>query len=160
MYNPKTLFAVMDTYEKLGRPLQITEITIPAYTADAEDEEIQAELIEQLYSIWFSHKAVEAIIYWNLPDGYAAFAPQGDMTVGENIYRGGLLRFDLSKKPAYEMIHHLFNERWITDTVIETDGNGLAQFKGFYGDYEITVGDKKYNISLKNGAENEFKIQL
>ncbi|MBQ7377508.1 MAG: hypothetical protein IJW71_04210 [Clostridia bacterium] len=24
--------------------------------------------------------------YWNLVDGYAAFAPQGDMTAGENNY--------------------------------------------------------------------------
>ena len=113
MYNPKALFSVLDTYEKLGKPLQVTEITIPAYSDTAEDEKIQAELIENLYSIWFSHKAVEAVIYWNLVDGYAAWAPQGDMTVGENIFRGGLLRFDMSKKPAYDMIKHLFTERWI-----------------------------------------------
>lgn len=160
MYNPRTLFSVMDTYEKLGKPIQITEITIPAYSDSAEDEKIQAELIEQLYSIWFSHKAVEAIIYWNLPDGYAAFAPQGDMTAGENYHRGGLLRFDLSKKPAYDMIHHLFNERWITNTESETNGNGTAKFKGFYGDYEITVDGKKFDISVSNGAENIFNIQL
>ncbi len=160
MYNPKTLFAVMDTYERLGKPLQITEITIPAYSDSAEDEQVQAELIEQLYSIWFSHKAVEAIIYWNLPDGYAAFAPQGDMTSGENIYHGGLIRFDMSKKPAYDMIHHLFHERWITDTETETDADGNAVFKGFYGDYEITAGDCSFDISLRNGAENIFDIQL
>lgn len=160
MYNPLALFSVLDTYEKLGKPLQITEITIPAYTDSAEDEKIQAELIEQLYSIWFSHKAVEAIIYWNLTDGYAAWAPQGDMTAGENVYRGGLLRFDMSKKPAYDMIYHLFNERWITKTEAETDGSGIAKFKGFYGDYELTVDDKKLDISLKSNSENEIEIQL
>ena len=122
--------------------------------------QVQAELIEQLYSIWFSHKAVEAIIYWNLPDGYAAFAPQGDMTSGENIYHGGLIRFDMSKKPAYDMVHHLFHERWITDTEAETDADGNAVFKGFYGDYEITAGDRSFDISLRNGAENIFDIQL
>ena len=124
------------------------------------DEKIQAELIERLYSIWFSHKAVEAIIYWNLTDGYAAFAPQGDMTAGENVYRGGLLRFDMSKKPAYEMIHHLFNERWITKTETETDNAGIAKFKGFYGDYELTIDDKKFDVSLKSNVENEIEIQL
>lgn len=160
MYNPRTLFSVMDTYEKLGKPIQITEITIPAYSDSAEDEKIQAELIEQLYSIWFSHKSVEAIIYWNLPDGYAAFAPQGDMTAGENYHRGGLLRFDLSKKPAYDMVRHLFSERWITNTESETNGNGTAKFKGFYGDYEITADGKKFDISVSNGAENIFNIQL
>ena len=160
MYNPKVMFEVMDTYAKLGKPLQITEITIPAYSDSAEDEAIQAELIERLYSIWFSHKAVEAIIYWNLTDGYAAFAPQGDMTAGENVYRGGLLRFDMSKKPAYEMIHHLFNERWITKTETETDNAGIAKFKGFYGDYELTIDDKKFDVLLKSNVENEIEIQL
>lgn len=160
LYNPKTLFDVMDTYQKLGKPLQITEITIPAYSDSSENEKIQAELIENLYSIWFSHKAVEAIIYWNLVDGYAAFAPQGDMTSGENIYRGGLLRFDMSIKPAYEMIHHLFAERWITNTEAETDGNGIAKFKGFYGDYEVNADGKKFDVTIKSNAENEIEIIL
>ena len=160
MYNPKALFSVLDTYEKLGKPLQVTEITIPAYSDTAEDEKIQAELIENVYSIWFSHEAVEAVIYWNLVDGYAAWAPQGDMTVGENIFRGGLLRFDMSKKPAYDMIKHLFTERWITNTEAETNGGGTAKFRGFYGDYTITVDDKKFDIKLKSNTENEIKIQL
>lgn len=160
MYNPKWLFEVMDAYEKLGRPLQVTEITIPAYSDSAEDEQIQADLIENLYSIWFSHKAMEAIIYWNLTDGYAAFAPQGDMTKGENWFRGGLLRFDMSRKPAYEIIKHLFTERWITNTEAETDGNGTAKFKGFYGDYEISIGGKKYDLKLKRDIENEIEIEM
>ena len=61
------------------------------------------------------------------------------MTVGENIFRGGLLRFDMSKKPAYDMIKNLFTERWITNTEAETNGGGTAKFRGFYGDYTITV---------------------
>lgn len=160
LYNPKTVFAVLDTYEKLNRPIQITEVTLPAYSDSAEDEKIQAELIERLYSIWFSHKATEAIIYWNLPDGYAAFAPQGDMTSGENFYRGGLLRFDMSQKPSYEMIKHLFNERWHTDTQATTDGEGTAVFNGFYGDYEISIDGKKFDISLRKDSFNRFEIIL
>lgn len=72
----------MDTYAKFGKPLQITEITIPAYSNDPADEEIQSQIIKNLYSIWFSHPAMEAIIYWNLPDGYAHRAVPGDMTQG------------------------------------------------------------------------------
>ena len=64
----------------------MTEVTIPAYSNSEEDEALQAEIIEKLYSIWFSHSNMEQIIYWNLVDGYAAFAPQGDMTAGENYY--------------------------------------------------------------------------
>ena len=157
MYNPKALFSVLDTYEKLAKPLQITEITIPAYSDSAEDEKIQAELIKNLCSIRFSHKAVEAVIYSNLVDGYAAFAPQGDMTVGENIFRGGLLCFDMSKKPAYDVIKHLFTERWITNTEAETNGNGTTKFKGFYGDYTITVDNRKFALHSK--ATRKMKLR-
>lgn len=160
LYNPKTIFSVLDTYEKLGKPIQITEVTLPAYTDSAEDEQLQAELIEQLYSIWFSHKATEAVIYWNLPDGYAAFAPKGDMSAGENFYRGGLLRFDLSKKPSYEMIHHLFNERWHTETETESKADGIAKFKGFYGEYELSANGKTFDIMLNKSGYNDFEITV
>ena len=81
-YDPMRVFDVLDTYAKLGKPLQITEITIPAYSEDPGDEETQAEILRALYRIWFSHSAMKAIIYWNLPDGYAAFAKPGDFSGG------------------------------------------------------------------------------
>ena len=138
-YDPSHLFEVMDTYAGLSRPLGITEITVPAYSAMAEDEAIQAEILEYLYSIWFSHPAMEEIIYWNLVDGYAAFAPQGDMTAGENRYFGGLLRFDLSPKPAYLTLERLIKRRWHTEASLVTDADGACAFRGFFGDYDVSV---------------------
>ena len=82
----------MDLYSSFGKPLQVTEVTIPAYSNSEKDEALQAEIIEKLYSIWFSHPNMEQIIYWNLVDGYAHVetddqavidASQGDMTIGE-----------------------------------------------------------------------------
>ena len=95
-YDMGHLFKILDKYSDFGKPIEITEITIPAYTEDPEKEEEQADIIEKLYSLWFSHKNVEKIIYWNLVDGYAAFTEAGNMTQGENYYRCGLLRFDMS----------------------------------------------------------------
>lgn len=160
MYNPENIFRVLDCYEKLRRPIQITEITIPAYSNDAEDEALQAEIIENLYSIWFSHKAVEMITYWNVTDGYAAWAPQGDMTKGENIFYGGLMRFDMSKKPAYEKIQHLFKEKWITDAEGETNEFGQAKINGFYGDYDIIIDGKTYSFKNRAGATNKIDIAV
>lgn len=160
LYDPKKIFTVLDCYEKLNRPIQITEITIPAYSNDKEDEAVQADVIEMLYSIWFSHKSVEMITYWNAVDGYAAWAPQGDMTKGENVFFGGLMRFDMSKKPAYDRIVSLFSEKWTTDEVKESDANGIAKIKGFYGDYDIVIDGKTYKAYVKPEATNEIKIQL
>ncbi len=163
-YDPKNLYYIMDSYANFGLPMQITEVTIPAYSNDAEDEELQADIIEQLYSIWFSYPNMEQIIYWNLIDGYAAYAPLGDMTAGENKFFGGLLRFDMSPKPAYFRIKELIEKRWHTEAEVNTDLNGNACFKGFYGEYDVEIElDGKYEsrrINLSKGADNQFEIIL
>ena len=160
--NPQMLYRHMDLYANFGKPLQITEVTVPAYSWEAEDEQLQAEIIEKLYSLWFSHPAVEQIVYWNMVDGYAHLwdpdpekikASQGNMALGENYYHGGLLRFDLSPKPAYFKIKELLQKRWHTELEIVTDENGYADFRGFYGDYTITVAGATQTISHKKNQD-------
>ena len=171
--DPMALYRHMDLYSSFGKPLQITEVTVPAYSWEAEDEEIQAEIIEKLYSIWFSHPAVEQIIYWNLVDGYAHLwdpdpakiaASQGDMSIGENYYYGGLFRFDLSPKPAYYKIKELFGERWHTEEELVADENGTVDFRGFFGSYdvEIEIDGKtvKTSIDLQKKADNKFELTI
>lgn len=154
LYKPSHIYSVLDRYALLGKPLQITEITVPAYTDSKEDYALQAEILSKLYHIWFSHPAVEAAIYWNLPDGYAAFAPKGDMNAGENYYRGGLMDFALDKKPAYDALYDMFHSEYTTDVKVVTDENGVAKFNGFFGKYSLTADGKEYSVKLYNGKEN------
>ena len=162
-YNPDLLFRLMDNYARLNKAEQITEMTIPAYGGDEENEWVQAELIKNVYSTFFSHPAMEAVIYWNVVDGYAAFAPQGDMTAGENKYFGGLMRFDMSEKPAYKMLRDLIHKEWHTSATVNVIG-GHAKFRGFYGDYKLKVhaGGKTYEASYKlsKHARNDKTITL
>jgi len=173
LFNPQNLYQKMDLYSNFGKPLQVTEVTIPSYSWEAEDEEIQAEIIDKLYTIWFSHPNMEQIIYWNLVDGYAFVrdpnpekiaATQGNMTVGENYYHGGLLRYDLSPKPAYFKIKELLKERWHTEEEIVTDENGVADFRGFFGDYEVKIiadGKKvSESISHRKNGDNNFTLAI
>jgi len=162
-YNPVHLYDLLDKYAQLGRKIQITEMTMGALSYEAEDEEVQADLIEALYSIFFSHPAMEAIIYWNLVDGYAAFAPQGDMTAGENKWHGGLLRFDMSEKPAFKRIKKLFNEVWHTEES-KLAKDGTAIFKAFYGDYDVVIKTEnsvvEKTICISSQKNNQFTIQI
>ena len=173
LYDPENLYKHLDLYGRFGKPLQLTEVTVPAYSNDSEDEEIQAQILEKLYSIWFSHPNVEQIIYWNLVDGYAHLwdpnpekikASQGDMTIGENYFYGGLLRFDMTPKPAYHTIKNLIEKKWHTEEEIFTNANGKASFKGFYGKYdvEITVDGSVINkeITLMSKGKKEFSINV
>ena len=153
VYNLRHLIQVMDNFARLKKPFQITEITIPAFTEESADEQAQADIIEQLYSTWFSYPNVEQIIYWNMVDGYAYGTRPGDMNAGENVYRGGLLRFDMSEKPAYRRLKHLVRDVWTTSEEIEVK-NGEAHFRGFYGEYEAEAGGKKCIVNFdKDGKE-------
>ncbi|MBQ8605210.1 MAG: endo-1,4-beta-xylanase [Clostridia bacterium] len=171
LYSPTSLYAHMDMYSALSKCLQITEVTIPAYSNDAEDENIQAELLTLLYSILFSHPSVEQIVYWNLVDGYA-YVPDptpeaisrsmGNMTVGENYYYGGLVRFDMTPKPAYYAIKKLIHETWHTELSALTNDGGCVETRGFYGDYELTVtyGEKSVSklITVSSKGDNRYSI--
>ena len=162
-YDPEQIYAVLDTYAMLGKPIHITELTIPAYSNAPEDEAVQAEIIRNIYRMWFSHAAVDGIIYWNLVDGFGYNAKPGDMTAGENYYYGGLLRYDFTPKPAYEVIRELFGKEWRTDLAVHTD-SGTLSFKGFYGEYEleITAGGRRSRrtIHLNRNRNNHFTITL
>ena len=70
MYNPEHIYKVLDCYADFGLPMQITELIIPTYRYTEEDEDIQAEILKNLYSIWFSHPCMEGIINWDFVDGY------------------------------------------------------------------------------------------
>lgn len=148
LYDLAQLFKTLDNYARFGKEIQITEVTIPAFTTEEADEQSQADVIERLYSLWFSYPNVSQIIYWNLVDGYAAFAKLGDMETGENYYRGGLLRFDLTEKPAFKRLKHLIKEVWTTNEELTADENGEVQFRGFYGEYEVTAGGKTYTVNF------------
>jgi len=161
LLHPTRLFDLMDYYAHFGRPLHVSEITVPAYANREGSLEEQAEITELLYRLWFSHEAMEGIIWWNLVDGTAAYAPLGS-TEGENYYRGGLLNYDMTEKPVYRVLNRLINEEWKTSLDAAT-AEGSYAFRGFLGDYEITAETEdgrtvKAEFSLEKNKDNRCQI--
>jgi hypothetical protein len=133
IFNPVRAFDIFDMYSRFGLPIHLSEVSIPSYGNDEEGEETQKELCRRMFSLWFSRKNIEAIIWWNFVDGTA----YGD----ENKYHAGLLRNDMSEKPAFKAIKELIGKEWHTELCGETDSDGKISFCGFYGDYDVTVTD-------------------
>lgn len=162
-YDPEQIWNIMDVYSRLGKPLHITEMTIPSYSESAEDEELQARIIRNIYSLMFAHPAMEGIIYWNLIDGFAHAAVPGDMTAGENVYYGGLLRYNFTAKPAFELLKELILKTWHTEVDITSESNTVS-FKGFYGKYDLTIetNGKTVNktIHLSKELFNTLTIEI
>ena len=135
-----SMLEILDIFDAYGFPMHISEITIPGSGQKQENEEIQAYLVEQLYKTWFATRNMKSIVWWNMVDGYAAYAPLGT-NEGENRCGGGLMRFDMTEKPSYKVLDRLINKEWKTKLEVKVTDNEY-KFRGFYGDYEIVVKDE------------------
>jgi endo-1,4-beta-xylanase len=153
---PAELYRVLDQYADFGRPIHITEITIPTLPAGPQGEKNQAHVVRNLYRLWFSHPKVEAITWWNLADGTAV--PR------ENKWGGGLLREDLSPKPSFRALEELIRKEWQTHIRTNTGDSSELRFQGFYGDYAVTArhnGRKiERQIRLSRTGSNDFLISF
>ena len=119
---------IWQTCERFARfkvPLHFTETTIlsgphgwerkGSWPSNAEGETRQARDVVGVYTMLFSYPAVAAITWWDFSDLHAwQGAP------------AGLLRADMSPKPAYEQLMGLVKGKWWTTTsaTTGTDGEG------------------------------------
>lgn len=158
MFCPQRLFKGLDVFAEFGLPLELTEITIPTFGETEEDEELQADLLEVLYTVCFGHPAVDTVVYWNVPDGYA-YAAQG-RNWNENQCRGGLWHHDLTPKKSAERLWELFNKKWHTDLELTTDENGYVEFRGFYGDYTAEIDDSVADFGIHKNTDNCIEIEI
>jgi GH35 family endo-1,4-beta-xylanase len=132
------------TFARFGRPVHFTEVTVVSaetrtginyHGAPATDwpttpagEARQADYVINFYTLLFSHPSVRAITWWDLSDeGAWLGAP------------AGLLRRDMTPKPAYERLLHLVHGKWWTRAAGQTNGAGKYETRAFLGSYKITV---------------------
>ena len=155
MMDPQNIIKGLQILSAFGKPLEITEVTIPTL---AGDEDLQAEMLRRLYEIWFATPLMETVVYWNTAENTAYVDP--DKEWNENAVYGGLFHNDLSPKPAATMLRHLFEHVWHTELDPETDENGYVTFRGFYGDYEARVGEANFSFGLHKGNSEVVSAQI
>lgn len=143
--NPEVSFKMLDALAEFGLPLELTEVTVPTFGEGEEFEDLQAEILKNLYTVWFSHPAVNTIVYWNQVEGHCYVDKE---RWNENNCLGGLFHKDLTPKKSALMLKKLIKEDWHTALTLKTDDEGYIEFRGFFGDYTLTCGDitKKFGI--------------
>jgi endo-1,4-beta-xylanase len=134
-------WAVCERFAKFGAPLHFTETTVVSgprqgsnWTTTPEGELQQAEQVAEFYTVLFSHPAVEAITWWDFTDQEAwQQAP------------AGLVRSDMTPKPAYERLRDLIKGKWWTRVEARTGSEAAVPFQGFLGEYEVEArqGDRR-----------------
>ena len=152
--DPNKLLDVYEKFSKFNLPLYITEITIPS-TGEGGDA-LQEEVVRDHYRLWFSAPRMAGITWWNLGDGTAV--------KGENEAKGGLVDGDFNPKPAYRALDKLINQDWKTQTQAQSDAQGQASFRGFYGRYQVTVTSagktKRFEINHTQAGGRIHRLTL
>ncbi len=158
---------ICDSFKYLNVPLQFSDVRVlsgspltslnagssGSWPSTPAGEAAQADYAEKLYTMLFSNPSVEAITWSN-------FSDKDDVQGAPS----GLLRADMSKKPAYDRLLKLIRGDWWSTGNAYTGNDGVANFRGFFGQYKLIVekGDKRIqsSIELAKGLDNKIEVQL
>lgn len=161
-FSPIELIKTFDRMDGFGLPLHITEF-IPqssgkpitgGWRKGTWTEEAQADYAEQFYTLSFGYPSMASIHWWGLSD--------------KDIWLkgGGLLDENYDPKLVYDRLFKLIKQEWMTKNLkLRTNQNGEVSFRGFYGNYQLTViqsngNSKSYQLHLAKGTDNNFRFQL
>lgn len=165
-WGPGKLWETCQRFANYSPPLHFTELTILSgklkgknqswdkrradWPTTTEGEKRQATQTVELYKLLFSHPAVEAITWWNLSDFRAwQGAP------------AGLIRKDMSPKPAYEQLLKLIKKEWWTGPLkLTTDKNGQVRFRGFLGEYTVKSDAGAVSFKLDKHGKMTASVTL
>jgi endo-1,4-beta-xylanase len=152
-FSPEEVWKTFDLYHKIGYPIHITEfhpqssgIAITGnWRTGLWTPEAQSEFTEQFVRLCFGHPAVVSINWWGLSD--------------RNIWLpgGGLIDEEYRPKPVYLMLDKLINQTWKTKISVQSDNQGTISFRGFFGEYDITLKtpDGKIHLFPVHVSKNE-----
>ncbi len=158
-----------DTFSALGLPLHFTEVTFVSgvpladwskpppsiWPSTPEGEVRQAEDVRNFYTLLYACPAVAAITWWDVSD--------------KNAWLGapsGLLRADMTPKPAYEVVRELIKETWWTNGTGQTNDAGVFTTRATLGTYEVTVTldtqtiKQHVDVTKKGDEETVLTVRL
>ena len=157
-YDPQMLMRGWGYLGEFGKPMEVTEVTVPTFGDSAEAEQLQADVLSELYRLWFSIPGMETIVYWNTVEGTAYAKPDG--SANENNVRGGLFHSDCSPKRSALAMRDLFEKVWHTEAEGVTDENGCITLRGFYGEYDADVEGKPFVMGIHQKTANSKTVAM
>ncbi len=154
-----------ERFGRIGKPLHFTELTIlsgnlktdddwtnyhPGWDSTPEGEKRQAAQAVEFYRVLFSHPAVEAITWWDFSDLNAWLGAPA-----------GLLRKDMSPKPAYDALMKLIKGDWWTGPLqLKTDAGGAVTFRGYLGTYTVTTDNGYADLDVSRPGREALAVRL
>jgi hypothetical protein len=143
----RSMYDCFNGFAELGVKMHISEATLdlgqrfmsPVRPEKAWTPELAAEFYKNYYTVAFSHPAMEAINYWDLSTSINR-ASGSIMSIG-GTGQAGLLDPEKNDepRPLYYMLKKLIRQDWMTHLKGNLSSDGAVAFRGFHGDYEITL---------------------
>lgn len=156
---------VCERFARFGKPLHFTELTLPSgevrkninwqgresdWFSTPEGEARQAREVTEFYRTLFSHPAVQAITWWDFSDAGAWLGAPA-----------GLLRKDMTPKPAYEALLKMIKKEWWTGPLtLKADADGKVKFRGFLGAYSVEAGGQRATVDVPAAGEAAVTAKL
>jgi len=159
-WGSKRIWELCNKFKGFGTPIHFTEISIVSgqksdgkWESTTKGEFEQAKQVKELYTLLFSNPNVEAITWWDFSDqGTWKGAPSG------------LIRKDMTPKPAYLALNNLINNEWWTQDTLTVAEGGMINMIGFFGDYSIHIVDNERTyegkFELKKVQDKPINIML
>lgn len=144
----------LDQFGKLGKPIILTEVDITTEPS----QKAQAEWLREFYTMTFTKSYVKGIAWSFTFDD--PFLPKGGLV--EYAQNGGHL--ELKGRQAYYALKNLTSS-WLTEGSGTTDAEGNARFRGFAGNYSITVNARGFKpveaiVHVPEQTESQFQIRM
>jgi GH35 family endo-1,4-beta-xylanase len=153
-WSNRRIWEVCQRFARFGVPLHFTESTIlsgarqwqhpkgGSWPTTAEGEAYQAREAARFYTMLFSHPAVQAITWWDFSDRQAWMGAPA-----------GLVRGDMTPKPAYDALMKLIHGTWWTHASLDAGADGTAGLRSYLGQYRVTV-----TAAGKKSVSREFTL--
>ena len=140
-------------YRQLDECAQIVdEVAVTEFDFYHEKKENAGKYAGDLLTVAFSHPKCNTFIAW------------GHHSLDADRDTGLFYDLDWNEKPGKKVWDNLVNNVFKTNLDLVSDANGRADFRGYHGEYEITVSyggkQKTFEFGLRKDAENTIQITV
>jgi GH35 family endo-1,4-beta-xylanase len=137
-------YAAMQNMAVQGLPMSLTEWGGTG-TDSATNEANAATILTQTARLVFGMPGTTGMTLWNLRNTPGVFAPVGTFYDNNWTIRDTAV--------AWQALM----AQWDTDLDINVLPDGTIDFTGFYGEYEITIGEQTFTLDLTKGT-SEYSL--
>ncbi len=146
--HPRGVWRSLDELGKTGLPIHITEISFAA-----ENAEKRAEALDAFYRCMFAHPDVEALLLWGFWNRSHWMGKKAALFEGP----------EMKANAAGEKLIHLLTQEWNTREQRRSSEAAEFEFRGFYGQYEISVtheGQRYHGSFALEKGQTELVLTL